>query len=75
MFSLLAIAGVFLGLLLLPAWPALGGALVCGGVVSANAAMKRPDDLPFAIGIGLMIALALGVLQVAVFMADSLAAS
>jgi hypothetical protein len=73
MFSLMAIAGTFFGLVLLPAWPALGGALICGGVVSANAAMKRHDDLPFAIGVGLLIALVLGVVQIAVFIGDRLA--
>jgi hypothetical protein len=73
MFSLMAIAGTFFGLVLLPAWPALGGALICGGVVSANAAMKLHGDLPFAIGVGLLIALVLGVVQIAVFIGDRLA--
>lgn len=72
MFSLLAIFGVVGGLLLVPAAPPLGAALVIGGFVSAGKAMDRPDDLPFALGIGIGLAALFAVIEIVVFTADCL---
>lgn len=72
MFSLLAIFGVVGGLVLVPAAPPLGALLVIGGFASAGKAMDRPDDLPFALGIGIGAALVFAAVELVVFTADCL---
>lgn len=72
MFSLLAIAAGFLGLLLMAASPVLGFLSVCAGVASASAAMKRPDDLPFALGLAMIFACAFAAWQWVGFIAARL---
>lgn len=72
MFSLLAIAAGFLGLLVMAASPVLGFLMVCGGVVSASAAMRRPDDLPFALGLAIALAALYAAWQWVAFIAGRL---
>lgn len=72
MFSLLAIAAFFLGLVAMPAMPVLGFLMASGGVASAFKAMKRPDDLPFALGVMIAVAGAYAVWTWALFMVRAL---
>lgn len=50
MYSLLAIMGVFFGLLLIPAVPPLGAAMFIGGMVMGGKAIQRADDLEALLG-------------------------
>jgi hypothetical protein len=72
MFSLIAILAVIGGLVAMTAAPTAGFLMVFGGCLSARRAMQDPDDLPWAIGLGIMLAGAFGVWQVATFIAQRL---
>lgn len=73
MFSLLAIAGVFLGFLALPASPVLGFLAIGAGLVSAGRAMARPNDLPAAAGAAMLVCVGYGGWQLLAFTARALA--
>lgn len=72
MFSLVAILAVILGLVAMTASPAVGFLMVAGGCLSARRAMSDPDDLPWLVGLGILVAGAYAVLQVVTFIGQRL---